>query len=145
MKIVIQRVKMAQVKVDGIIVGEIKHGMLVLIGIENNSDREKIAKTIHKILEMRLWPEGKKGFEKNVVEICGGILAVSQFTLMANVKKGNRPSFTGAMDAKEAKIIYNEFIEKLKQSYKQVAEGKFQAMMTIEMINDGPVTIVFDV
>lgn len=144
MKFVVQRVKKAQVSVENQIIGKIDKGLLVLVGIDNKKDIEKIDRAIIKILAMRLWSSKEKGFEKSVADISGGVLVVSQFTLMADVSKGNRPSFTAAMDAKEAEIIYNKFIEKFKLSYEQVEQGKFQAMMAVELVNDGPVTIVFE-
>jgi len=141
MKLIIQRVSEASVTVDNSIVGEIKQGYMVLLGIHKDDTLDKCDKAIRKLLNLRLFSdeEGKMNF--SVQDVQGGILLVSQFTLYGDCRKGNRPSFIEAMPPQEAEAFYNEFVARLKASYSPVAFGKFGADMQVALINSGPVTI----
>ena len=141
---VIQRVKRAMVKVDDKIVGSIGKGILVLVGIEyddNVKDRDFV---VNKILNLRIFPDSDGKMNLSVVDIKGEILSVSQFTLTSKIKKGRRPDFGRAMPSKKAKAFYQEFLSDLRKSNLKVEDGKFGAMMEVELINDGPVTFIID-
>ncbi|MCK5633180.1 D-tyrosyl-tRNA(Tyr) deacylase [bacterium] len=144
MKAVVQKVKTASVAVDGVVISKIDYGFLVLLGIKKNDtvkDRDYIIK---KLLKLRVFSNGDLNWDKNIVQAGGNILLVSQFTLYVNCKKGNRPSFYEAMPPQEAQKVYNDFTVELKKQYLQVKEGAFGAMMQVELLNDGPVTIIID-
>ncbi len=141
---VIQRVKRAMVKVDDKIVGSIGKGILVLVGIEyddNVKDRDFV---VNKILNLRIFPDSDGKMNLSVVDIKGEILSVSQFTLTSKIKKGRRPDFVRAMPSEKAKAFYQEFLSDLRKSNLKVEDGKFGAMMEVELINDGPVTFIID-
>jgi D-tyrosyl-tRNA(Tyr) deacylase len=145
MRIVVQRVSRAAVRVDGQTVGEIGRGLLVLLGIgreDTDADGDYI---IGKILSLRIFHDDEGKMNRSVTDIGGGVLIVSQFTLHGDVRKGTRPSFSGAMPPAEAERFYGRFMEKLRAATPlKVAEGRFAAMMDVELINDGPVTILLD-
>ncbi|MCW3113948.1 MAG: D-tyrosyl-tRNA(Tyr) deacylase [Segetibacter sp.] len=145
MRVVIQRVSKASVKVDGKITGAIKQGLLVLIGIEDADTNEDIIWLGNKIVNMRLFADETGVMNKSVKEIEGNILVVSQFTLHASTKKGNRPSYIRASKSEFAIPMYERVIEQLKiEMNKKIETGVFGADMQVELINDGPVTIVLD-
>ena len=137
----IQRVKSSSVKVDGKVVAKIGRGFNILLGIEEGDTSSDIDKLIKKIVKMRIFENECGKFDLSILDVAGEILVVSQFTLLADIKKGNRPSFSRAMNPKDAKILYREFVDKLSQHI-STKEGIFGAMMEVEIINDGPVTIV---
>lgn len=144
MKAVIQRVNFASVEVDKKIVGKIEKGLLVYLGISNQCNNEKINWIIKKILNLRLWRSENKGFDLSVEDISGEILIVSQFTLHAIID-GNKPNFKNSAQYDEAKLIYDDFIDKLKTKTKlKIQTGEFGAMMKIKSENDGPVTIILE-
>lgn len=143
MKLVIQRVKDAKVVVDNKLVNKIDKGLLVYLGISVNSKKEDIDKYIKKLVNLRIFSDSEDKLNLSVKDINGEILIVSQFTLYANMKKGNRPSFTDAMPGDLAIKFYNEFVSKLKLEI-NVKEGLFGANMQITYTNDGPVTIVLE-
>jgi len=143
MKLVIQRVKKAQVKVEGKIVGQIGSGLLLLVGIEER-DRDRVRETAEKILKIRIFENEQEKFDKSILDIRGEILVVSQFTLFADCSKGNRPYFGTAARPEIAQPILAKFVEELKKSNLKVETGVFGAKMEVELVNDGPVTIILE-
>ena len=145
MRAVIQRVTEASVKVDGKITGAIKEGLLILVGIEDADTQEDIEWLTKKIVGLRIFNDEKGVMNLSVMDVGGGLLAVSQFTLMASTKKGNRPSYIRASKGDYAEPMYEKFCQALeKESGKKVEKGIFGADMKITQLNDGPVTIVMD-
>lgn len=144
MKIVLQRVSSASVKVDSKIVGSIDQGMLLLIGFSSNDTEESILPTLEKIVKLRIFSDEEGKMNKSVLDVNGSALLVSQFTLYADTKKGNRPSFIEAARPEQAIPLYEFFITEMKKRISKVETGIFGADMKVELVNDGPVTIVFD-
>lgn len=145
MKCIIQRVQEASVSVNGQVVGQINQGFLVLLGIEAADTQDDQDKVLKKMLDMRIFPNGDGKFDKSLIDIKGDLLVVSQFTLMADCKKGRRPSFTDAADPDKAKAMCDQFIEAAKKApIGHVASGEFGANMQVALVNDGPVTIPLD-
>ncbi len=144
MKIVLQRVSSASVKVDGGIVGRIDHGMLLLLGFSSSDTEESILPTLEKIVKLRIFSDEEGKMNKSVLDVNGSALLVSQFTLYADTKKGNRPSFIEAARPEHAIPLYEFFIAEMKKRISKVETGIFGADMKVELVNDGPVTIVFD-
>lgn len=145
MRVVIQRVSRASVAVDGKISGEIGDGLLVLAGFEDADNMEDIKWTSAKIVQMRIFNDEGGAMNKSVKDIDGNILLVSQFTLHAGTKKGNRPSYSRAAKGDIAVSLYNKTIEQLQTDLgKKVETGIFGADMKVELLNNGPVTIVMD-
>jgi len=142
MKLVLQRVSKATVFINNQLYSKIQKGILVLIGIEDNDSESELDYYIKKILNMRIFNDAKGQMNNSLLDIEGEILVVSQFTLLANTKKGNRPSYIQAADPKLARSIYNQFIAKLKGYEINVEKGRFGAHMKLDFINDGPVTIL---
>ena len=144
MRFVIQRVTHASVTVDSKIVGKIEKGFLVLIGIEND-DTEKIAdKMVLKMTGLRIFEDEAGKMNLSLKQVNGSLLLISQFTLYADCRKGNRPSFIGAGKPEMANFLYEYIIEKCKEQDLQVEQGIFGADMKVELLNDGPVTILLD-
>lgn len=145
MRVVIQRVSRASVTIDSIQKSAIGKGMLILLGIEEADTREDILWLCKKIVNLRIFPDENGVMNKSILEHGGEILVVSQFTLMASTKKGNRPSYIRAARPETAIPLYEEFCEELSiASLKPVETGTFGADMKVELINDGPVTILID-
>ncbi len=145
MRIVLQRVTRAQVISDGILTGKIGQGLLILIGIEQGDTDSDIHWLVKKVTQMRIFSDSEGKMNLSVKDISGNILAVSQFTLYASTKKGNRPGFTNAAPPSIAIPLYEKFIEELKNTgFEEVQTGVFGADMQIELVNDGPVTIILD-
>ncbi|MET2985857.1 D-aminoacyl-tRNA deacylase [Aureibaculum conchae] len=145
MKAVIQRVNKASVTVDNKIVSSIETGLLVLLGITENDSQLDIEWLSKKILNLRIFNDEHGVMNKSLVDISGDIIIVSQFTLLASTKKGNRPSYIKAAKPEIAIPIYNQFIQHTEAAFgKKVGTGIFGADMKIELVNDGPVTIVID-
>jgi D-tyrosyl-tRNA(Tyr) deacylase len=145
MKAVIQRVSRASVRVDGQTVGEIGRGLLVLLGIGKTDLPAASDWMIDKILKLRIFADEAGKMNRSVADIAGGILIVSQFTLYGELEKGTRPSFSDAMPPDEARKFYDEFMARLRAATAlPVAEGRFAAMMDVELVNDGPVTIILE-
>jgi len=139
---VCQRVTEARVRVDGAVVGEIGHGLCVFLGIaRGDGDVERLA---GKVARLRVFPDDAGRFDRSVLDVGGAALVVSQFTLIADTAKGNRPSFADAAPPEEAEPLYKQFCVELAQLGVPVARGVFGASMTVELVNDGPVTIVLD-
>ncbi|REC77953.1 D-tyrosyl-tRNA(Tyr) deacylase [Chryseobacterium elymi] len=144
MKIVIQRVSEAHVKVDGKIVGEIGKGLMLLTGIDENDEKADADWLVQKILNLRIFGDEDDKLNLSVKDISGEILCISQFTLIADYKKGNRPSFIKAAKPDKAIPLFDYFKEELAQSGLKTESGIFGADMKVSLVNDGPVTIVMD-
>ncbi|MDC3156032.1 D-aminoacyl-tRNA deacylase [bacterium] len=145
MKSVIQRVIKSKIKIEGEDYSSIDNGMLILVGFHTNDILHNIDKMALKISKLRIFGDEKNKMNKNINEINGQVLVVSQFTLCANTKKGNRPSFFDAAQSDFANKLYLRFIEKLEDLINNdVKTGKFGAQMQLELINDGPVTLTIE-
>ncbi|MCY7161813.1 D-aminoacyl-tRNA deacylase [Streptococcus lutetiensis] len=143
MKVVIQRVKEAQVTIDDELVGDISQGLLLLVGVGPDDEQEDLDYAVRKITNMRIFSDDMGKMNLSVQDIKGSILSVSQFTLFAETKKGNRPAFTGAAKPDKAEKMYLDFNEVLAQ-FVPVETGVFGADMQVSLVNDGPVTIILD-
>jgi D-tyrosyl-tRNA(Tyr) deacylase len=141
-RVVLQRVAEARVRVDGEVVGEIGHGLCVLLGIEQGD--EQVGRLAEKIARLRIFPDDAGRFDRSVLDVAGSALVVSQFTLIADTATGNRPSFSDAAPPDVAEPLYDEFCAALESLGVHVARGVFGARMAVELVNDGPVTIVLD-
>ncbi|MFI3207705.1 MAG: D-aminoacyl-tRNA deacylase [Eubacteriales bacterium] len=144
MKFVIQRVSEASVTVDNEIVGEIQKGYMVLIGVSDNDTKEVADKLIKKMIGLRIFEDGEGKTNISLADVSGSLLLISQFTLYANCKKGNRPSFFLAGNPDMAESLYEYIIEQCKQQVHNVQRGIFGANMNVSLVNDGPFTIVLD-
>ena len=144
MRVVIQRVKEAHVKVAGETVGQIAQGLLVFLGIGREDDRSSADYLIKKITELRIFEDAEGRMNLSAQEVEAQFLVVSQFTLYGNCDKGRRPSFDEAADPVKAEDLYNYFVEQLKATKAKVETGIFRAMMEVSLINDGPVTFIID-
>lgn len=143
MKVVVQRVKKASVQVNQKIVGKIDEGLLLLVGFTYEDDEKVLEWMANKILNLRIFDDDKGIMNLSVKDIKGSILSVSQFTLYADPKKGNRPSYVKALNGKDAIILYDKFNEILKK-YIKVETGIFGEEMQVNLINDGPITIIVE-
>ncbi len=144
MKLVLQRVREAQVIINNNIYSSIDHGLLLLVGIEPDDEHLNYDYYIKKILNLRIFNDHEDKMNLSLLDVSGSILVVSQFTLLANTQKGNRPSFISAAKPDLAKKIYEKLIKKLKNYEINVKQGRFGAQMLLDFINDGPVTIIMD-
>lgn len=142
MKVVIQRVLNASVKVDGNITGKIKKGLLIFLGIESGDSDDMLKKYADKIVRMRIFEDENGKTNRALSDVNGELLIVSQFTLCADCSHGNRPSFIGAKEPVEAKRMYEKFISVCKEQVPVVEHGEFGADMKVELLNDGPFTII---
>ena len=144
-KAVIQRVTRAAVRIDGQTVGAIERGLLVLLGIGKTDTPATSDWLINKLLALRIFPDDDGKMNRSVTDVTGGLLIVSQFTLFGVLEKGTRPSFSDAMPPAEAESLYRDFMAKLRTTTAlPVAEGRFAATMDVELVNDGPVTIILE-
>lgn len=144
MKVVIQRVSESSVKVDGKIVGEIGKGLMLLVGIDENDEKSDADWIVQKILNLRIFGDEDDKLNLSIQDIKGEILCISQFTLIADYKKGNRPSFIKAAKPDKAIPLFDYFKEEIAKSGLKTESGIFGADMKVSLINDGPVTIVMD-
>lgn len=144
MKVLIQRVSHASVKVEGESTGEIDRGILALVGIEKHDTPDILEKMAKKMLAYRIFPDAEGKMNLSTSDIDGGVLAVSQFTLAANTKKGLRPSFSSAAPPSLAEQLFADFVQILRKSHKTVETGVFAADMKVSLLNDGPVTFMLD-
>ena len=145
MRAVVQRVSSARVLVDGRVTGEIGRGLLVLLGVAGDDTAADVAYTAAKVRELRVF-EGAEGkpMDQSVAAVGGAILVVSQFTLYGDVRRGRRPSFDAAAAPADAREVYEAFVRELRSAGLPISTGEFQAMMQVELVNDGPVTILVD-
>ncbi len=143
MRVVVQRVKKSSVSVNKKVVGKIDNGLMILVGFTYNDNIKDLEYMIKKVLNLRIFDDENGVMNKNVLEVGGSILSISQFTLYADTKKGNRPSYIKALKSDEATILYNKFNELLSEKIK-VETGIFGAEMEVSLINDGPITIILD-
>lgn len=144
MKFVVQRVKKAQVDVEGKTVGKIDKGFLVLIGITHEDTRETADYLVKKLINLRIFEDTNEKMNLSLKDVNGSLLLVSQFTLYADCSSGNRPSFTNAAKPDFANELYEYVVEKCKEQIEVVQTGIFGADMQVELLNDGPVTIILD-
>ncbi len=145
MKAVVQRVKSASVTVNNEIVGSINHGLLVFLGVSVNDTQDQVLQLSRKVAKLRLFADQNAPMNVDVQSVGGDLLVVSQFTLQAQTKKGNRPSFVEAASGDKAEPLYKEFIRCLqKETGKDIQSGRFGADMSVALVNDGPVTIILD-
>ena len=144
MKIILQKVKKASVSVDDKIVGSIDKGYCLLVGVHKESTEEDAKYLAKKIAQARLFEDENDKINLSLKDVGGSILSVSQFTLYADTKKGNRPSFTNAAGAEKANELYEKFNKFLREEGVTVETGIFQTMMEVNIVNDGPVTIVYE-
>lgn len=145
MRALIQRVRRAAVVVQGECVGQIQQGLLVLLGVTHSDTRHDAERLAEKTLALRIFEDNAEKMNLSVLDIGGGVLVVSQFTLYADTRKGNRPSFTAAARPEHAQALYEHFVETLRtRSLLNIQTGKFGAAMQVELINDGPVTILLE-
>ena len=144
MKIILQKVKKASVSVDNKIVGSIDKGYCLLVGVHKESTEEDAKYLAKKVVQARLFEDENDKINLSLKDVGGSILSVSQFTLYADTKKGNRPSFTNAAGAEKANALYEQFNKYLREEGVTVETGIFQTMMEVNIVNDGPVTIVYE-
>lgn len=144
MRAVIQRVSKASVTVEGRTIAQIKNGMLVLLGVKQDDSKREAELLAKKTANLRIFNDEQGKMNLSLLDIEGEALVVSQFTLYGNCKKGRRPSFIDAALPEKADLLYQEYVQYLKDEHIAVQTGQFQAMMQVELINEGPVTIILD-
>ena len=144
MRAVVQRVSRAGVTVDGEITGEIGRGLLVLLGVAEKDSTADGDYLVEKILNLRIFEDAEDKMNHSLLDIAGGLLVVSQFTLYGDTRRGRRPSFIDAARPERANELYEYFVARAREQCTKVETGRFQAMMDVELVNDGPVTIVLD-
>lgn len=143
MKVIIQRVAKGSVAIDNTVTGKIDRGYVVLVGVREGDTEDNARHLARKTVNLRIFPDDNQLMNRSIQDIDGQILVISQFTLYADTRKGNRPSFNKAGPPEKAKLLYDVFVHSLKDMMgeERIATGSFGAMMTVEIINDGPVTI----
>lgn len=144
MRGVVQRVKRANVSVDNKIIGEIKSGILLLVGVEETDDEKDLEYMVDKVPNLRIFEDENGKMNKSLTDVNGSLLVISQFTLLGDARKGRRPSFTQAAAPDKAIPMYENFIRKMKEKEIVTECGEFGADMQVELVNDGPVTILLD-
>lgn len=144
MKLVIQRVRGASVSVEGQCIGSINHGLVVLLGVGNEDTTDDVKKYVDKLLKLRIFEDENGKTNLSIKDVEGELLIISQFTLYADCRKGNRPNFMQAGSPDMANMLYEEFISYCRQEVNHVATGQFGADMQVSLTNDGPFTIVLD-
>ncbi|KXJ99876.1 MAG: D-tyrosyl-tRNA(Tyr) deacylase [Acidobacteria bacterium OLB17] len=144
MRAVVQRVSRAKVTVDGVVKGEIGRGLLVLLGISKNDTAAEANYILEKIINLRIFDDHAGQMNLSLIEADCGMLVVSQFTLYGDTRNGRRPSYIQAASPDDAKKLYDHFVTLAAQKVNPLATGKFQAQMEVELVNDGPVTIMLD-
>ena len=144
MRAVVQRVRRAEVRVDGEVVGRIGRGLLVLVGAGQGDSESDAVYLADKVLGLRIFADEAGQMNRALAEVGGALLVVSQFTLYGDCRKGRRPSFVEALAPEPAEVLYLGFVERARQSGIPVETGRFRAMMDVELINDGPVTLLVD-
>jgi D-tyrosyl-tRNA(Tyr) deacylase len=144
MRACIQRVSSARVVVDGDVVGEIGRGLLVLLGVAADDGETELRWMVDKVVGLRVFDDGEGKMNLALADVGGELLVVSQFTLLGDARKGRRPSFIAAAPPEKAERMYNEFVDAARELGVRVATGRFRAHMQVELVNDGPVTILVD-
>jgi D-tyrosyl-tRNA(Tyr) deacylase len=145
MRAVVQRVRRAQVTVDGAVIGSIEHGLLVLLGAGTGDGDADLAYVVDKLVNLRIFADDAGKMNRSVLDVGGGVLAISQFTLYGDARKGRRPSFIDALEPVAAKALYERALVELRAAgVSRVEAGVFAADMQVELVNDGPVTILLD-
>lgn len=144
MRGVVQRVKSANVKVDNNIIGEINHGILLFLGVEDDDEEKDLEYMCDKVPNLRIFEDEEGKMNKSLIDVEGSLLVISQFTLLGDARKGRRPSFSDAARPEKAIPMYESFIERMKHININTQAGEFGADMKVELINDGPVTILLD-
>jgi len=144
MKAILQRVDHASVEVDGIVIGQIGVGLVVFLGIAKGDSEAEATYLVEKTCNIRVFEDEKGKFDRSVLDIRGELLIVSQFTILADCRKGRRPGFDAAASPEEAERLYNLFVDLTRASGLKVATGRFQAHMLVKIANQGPVTIILD-
>lgn len=144
MKLLLQRVSRAAVTVNAQCVGEIEHGVLVFLGLDQHDDQRVADRMLDKLLSYRMFADEQGRMNRSVVDVGGGVLLVSQFTLSADTRKGLRPSFSSAMAPQAAESLYHYLLEQLRARHSSVAAGEFGADMQVSLVNDGPVTFLLE-
>ncbi len=144
MKVIIQRSKNASVIVRGEVVGQIDHGLVALVGISESDTEEDVKKIVQKMISLRIFADEEDKMNLSIQETGGSILSISQFTLYADVRKGRRPNFTKAAEPRKAEHLYNLFNKLIQEEAISVQTGLFGEMMEVELINDGPVTLILE-
>jgi D-tyrosyl-tRNA(Tyr) deacylase len=144
MRAVVQRVRRASVTVDRRVVGSVGQGLLVLLGVGRADTEEDVAYVAGKIRNLRLFTDTTGKMNLSVAEVGGAVLVVSQFTLLGDCRRGRRPSYTEAASPERARALYEAVVERLRQDGLSVQTGEFRAMMDVDLVNDGPVTVLLD-
>lgn len=144
MRAIIQRVTSASVSIEGSVVGEIEKGFLILLGVGQDDNEPEVERLWSKIFKMRIFDDAEGKTNLSLADVSGSILVVSQSTLYANCKRGNRPSFTEAGAPDKAERLYEAFVERAKRDVNRVETGRFGADMNVSLVNDGPFTIILD-
>jgi D-tyrosyl-tRNA(Tyr) deacylase len=144
MKAVIQRVDCASVSIDGLEISRIGAGLLVLLGVEKGDDEKDADFLLDKMIHLRIFEDGEGKLNLSLLDVSGELLVVSQFTLLADCRKGRRPSFTDAAEPATATKLYEYMLSKAREKVTKVGQGQFQAMMNVGLVNHGPVTILLD-
>jgi D-tyrosyl-tRNA(Tyr) deacylase len=144
MRAVVQRVSRASVNVSGEVVGQIGEGLLVLLGVSNEDNVSDSAYLAEKISTLRIFDDEDGKMNQSIVDVAGDVLVVSQFTLYGDVRRGRRPSWSDAAPPDKAAALYEDFVSQLKKYVRRVETGTFRAMMQVELVNDGPVTLLID-
>lgn len=144
MKVVLQRVSEARVTVEGELVGEIGHGLLLLVGVGHEDTEQDLVWMADKLAGLRIFEDDSGKMNLSIEDVKGAILSVSQFTLYGDCRKGRRPNFMGAARPETAELLYEQFNERLRSRGLQVETGRFGAMMDVALVNDGPVTLILD-
>lgn len=144
MRAILQRVSRAKVTVDGETTGEIGDGLLILLGVGTDDVEDDAIYLVEKIVNLRIFDDEDGKMNRSIIDIAGEMLVVSQFTLFADTRKGRRPSYLGAAAPEEANRLYELFVKEAGKYVSKVGTGRFQAMMDVELVNSGPVTIILD-
>ncbi len=144
MRACIQRVTRAQVSVDERVIGSIGEGLVVLLGVARQDSQADVDYMVNKITQLRIFPDDDGKMNRSLLDAGGQMLVVSQFTLLGDTRKGRRPSFIAAADPAEGNAWYEQFVQQVRALGVEVATGKFQAHMLVELVNDGPVTLLVD-
>ena len=144
MRVVVQRVSRASVTIEGKVSGSIDRGLLLLVAIKGDETEQDLAWMANRCVGLRIFPDDEGKMNRSLDEVGGGILAISQFTLYGDCRKGRRPSFIGAGDPAVSEKLFDRFLNLLSDTGVPVATGRFGAMMQVELVNDGPVTLIID-